>query len=179
LRSEPPLRGFFLASSSPGLTEDDVHNPHLDNVKLRLSIAVALLTLLTAVYYGAAWANGLYLDWHNDRYALKTDVLTMAQVAPMQQQLDETQKTANETQTAVAQISTQLEFMRRDAAITAANTTLSGFKEDLNRLEQNPENSRIWHSERARLNTSVSNATEYRNCLMISTEEACRGLRNW
>ena len=156
-----------------------MHNLNLDGVKLRLTIAVAGVTLLTALYYGGVWAHDAYQGWHDDRYALRTDVLTMAQVAPMQRQLDETQQTANETKIAVAQVSEQLEFMRRDAAITAANTTLSGFKEDLNRLEQNPENSRVWHMERARLTTAVSNATEYRNCLMISTEEACRGLRNW
>jgi len=148
----------------------------LDKVKnTRISVSVALLIMmLIGTYWGGIEANRQYVDWHDGRYAKKSEVLTLAQADKIEAQigvaLDESEKNGEK----LDMVADQLDGLKISSAITA----VASLRQELERHERYPENTELWEKERSRLTAQITTAIEYRDCL-IEGRHNCDLYRGW
>ena len=149
----------------------------------RLSISVSLLiTSIVSVYMAGSVANGLYVDWHDARYAKRSEILTLAQADEIKKEIFEVTERARENRQVLDanaitlnETSSNVAAMRSDMSLYFAIQTV--------RAQQNDLDSRIRRgnlpndqADIEKLRHELQDAERYRDCL-IQQKNNCEMLR--
>lgn len=155
---------------------DKVPTLFLDRIKeVRLSVSISVLgAFIATAYFTGVEVNDWYLNFHDARYALKSEVLTLAQVQPIREQIEQTQQTADATVEKLDDVAQQIEGLQVFLAVEAARDA----QRQLDQHERNQENTDAWRRERDRLREQLQVAIEFRDCLRLH-QDNCEHLRGW
>ena len=158
------------------MPDPNVPTVFLDRIKeARVSVSLSVLgAFIVTAYFTGIQVNEFYVGWHDDRYALKAEALTLAQVQPIREQIQKTQQTADETSEKLDDVAQQIEGIEIFLAVQEARELQLALTEH----ERHNDNSDAWRRERDRLKQQLADAIEYRDCLR-RREANCEHLRNW
>lgn len=140
--------------------------------KQRVVAGVGIGTILTIV--GLSFpANKAYVDWHNERYPLRSEVITIADAQTIKETGEQALQTANSASQKLDMVNIQLAAIRVQGAVTAA----SALQSELDALEARPESGHEYRQKVSQLRRRVEQAVAYRDCLWENRVncEAIRG----
>lgn len=119
-------------------------------------------------------ANDWYVHWHDSRYALKGEVVTVAASQTVQQIADRAQRTADANSQKLDMVNIQLAGIRVQGAVTVANA----MQQELDRHLLSPQDTAAWREKRSQLKRQADRAIAYRDCL-LEERINCEALRGF
>lgn len=124
---------------------------------------IALVSVLPIVYA----TNMQYVEWHDERYAKRQEVLLIAEATQIREEV-------KETRIAQMENTNKLDFLVR---AEAAKTVLA-IKQEIALHKAANDNSILWSRELMNLEARLSRAEAYKECL-IAEQANCDAERIW
>ena len=125
-----------------------------------------LLALLSALPIVFA-LNGQYVKWHDGRYAMRSEVLMLADASQLKQQVAATTIAQQDN-------SNKLDFLVR----AEAAKTVIAIRQEIALHKASNDGSQLWRRELSDLETRLQRAENYKQCV-INGQTNCDAERIW
>lgn len=141
------------------MSDTEKQSPPIGWKAVSLTNLVAIVTLFGA---GAVLHDRVY----DGRYALASDVMTVAQATQIQRKVDDLEASTRQSETSTNKKLDELTMQVSSIKVQSAVTVVSSLQQEYDRHLRNEKPTLEWREERDRLKRQLQKATEYRNCLL-------------